>query len=431
MSKEHQMRDYLARINPVIERLIIDLLVDMPENYVEYSVNWFQEKGSRLAKGEDIPSSSNLKTNIQVGESQQEFDFLPAKIPDNYEHPNLDSEEDDEEDHDSVDNHILQQQQKNKGKGMRASVSAEAYGSFNKKGSYVPKVVYKEEEQKKRIEHRLMQAFMFQALDEKEREIVVNAMTEVKFSPGDWIIKQGEDGDNLYVVDQGELDCYKKFSKDAEDTYLKTYMPGEAFGELALLYNAPRAASIKAKTESILFSLDRECFNNIVKESAIKRRERFEATLQKVELLDSMDPYERVHLADGIRDIKHKAGEYVIREVRSTVFFKYYNTFMNQKKGEEGKYFYMIEEGQLKATKTENGHEVQVYEYKEGDYFGELALVKNIPRQANVIAVTDVKLMYLDHDTFKRLLGPIEGILKRNETRYAKYNAENLVNLAQ
>ncbi|EAS02289.2 CAMP-dependent kinase, regulatory protein (macronuclear) [Tetrahymena thermophila SB210] len=414
MSKENQMRDYLARINPVIERLIIDLLVDMPENYVQYSVNWFQEKGSRLAQGEDIPSSSNLKTNIQVGESQQDFDFLPAKIPDNYEHPNLDSEEDDEdEDHDSVEHHIIQQQQKNKGKGMRASVSAEAYGSFNKKGSYVPKVVHKEEEQKKRIEHRLMQAFMFQALDEKEREIVVNAMTEVKFSPGDWIIKQGEDGDNLYVVDQGELDCYKKFSKDAEDTYLKTYMPGEAFGELALLYNAPRAASIKAKTDSILFSLDRECFNNIVKESAIKRRERFEQTLQKVELLDSMDPYERVHLADGIRDIKHKAGEYVIRE------------------GEEGKYFYMIEEGQLKATKTENGHEVQVYEYKEGDYFGELALVKNIPRQANVIATTDVKLMYLDHDTFKRLLGPIEGILKRNETRYAKYNPENIVNLTQ
>jgi len=48
---------------------------------------------------------------------------------------------------------------------------------------------------------------------------------------------------------------------------LKTYKPGEAFGELALLYNAPRAATIKAKTESILFSLDRECFNHIVKGS--------------------------------------------------------------------------------------------------------------------------------------------------------------------
>jgi cAMP-dependent protein kinase regulator len=58
------------------------------------------------------------------------------------------------------------------------------------------------------------------------------------------VIKQGEDGDNLYVVDKGDLDCYKRFSKDAENTYLKTYKPGESFGELALLYNAPRAASI-------------------------------------------------------------------------------------------------------------------------------------------------------------------------------------------
>lgn len=34
--------------------------------------------------------------------------------------------------------------------------------------------------------------------------------------------------------------------------------------------------------------------------------------------------------------------------------------------------------------------------------------------------------MYLDHDTFKRLMGPIEGILKRNEARYAKYNPNNV-----
>lgn len=94
---------------------------------------------------------------------------------------------------------------------------------------------------------------------------------------------------------------------------MKTYKPGEAFGELALLYNAPRAASIKAKSDSILFSLDRECFNHIVKDSASKKRERFEETLKKVELLSEMDPYERIHLADGIKDKKVKAGEYVIR----------------------------------------------------------------------------------------------------------------------
>ena len=51
---------------------------------------------------------------------------------------------------------------------------------------------------------------------------------------------------------------------------IQTYIPGESFGELALLYNAPRAASIKAKTEAVLFALDRATFNNIVKDAAIK-----------------------------------------------------------------------------------------------------------------------------------------------------------------
>lgn len=66
------------------------------------------------------------------------------------------------------------------------------------------------------------------------------------------------------------------------------YQPGEAFGELALLYNAPRAATIIAKSDAILFSLDRDCFNNIVKDAAAKKREAYESLLGKIELLDTM-----------------------------------------------------------------------------------------------------------------------------------------------
>jgi len=63
---------------------------------------------------------------------------------------------------------------------------------------------------------------------------------------------------------------------------------------LALLYNAPRAATIKAKTNATLFSLDRETFNNIVKDAANKKRTYYEEFLSKVELLSDMDPYERL-----------------------------------------------------------------------------------------------------------------------------------------
>lgn len=142
----------------------------------------------------------------------------------------------------------------------------------NKKGDWKPRVIPKSEDAKQRILKRISQAFMFSGLDDKEREIVINAMEEKKFSPGEFVIKQGEEGDVLYVVDGGALDCYKKFPGDQEPRWLKTYQPGESFGELALLYNAPRAASIKAKTDSILWALDRETFNRIVKDAAAKKK---------------------------------------------------------------------------------------------------------------------------------------------------------------
>ena len=83
------------------------------------------------------------------------------------------------------------------------------------------------------------------------------------------MIQQGDKyGQHLFVVDSGELDCFKEFEKSKEPKFLKKYKPGEAFGELALLYNAPRAATITAKTESVLLALDRQTFNHIVKDAA-------------------------------------------------------------------------------------------------------------------------------------------------------------------
>ena len=63
-----------------------------------------------------------------------------------------------------------------------------------------------------------------------------------------------------------------------------------------------------------------------------------------------------------------------------------------------------------------------VKDYKSGEYFGELALITNEPRAAFVIAKTDVKMISMDRKSFKRLLGPITEIFKRNIDNYYSNN---------
>jgi len=63
-----------------------------------------------------------------------------------------------------------------------------------------------------------------------------------------------------------------------------------------------------------------------------------------------------------------------------------------------------------------------VRHYKKGEYFGERALLTNEARAANIIAKSDeLVVVSLERDTFKRVLGPLEEILKRNMDHYEEY----------
>jgi cAMP-dependent protein kinase regulator len=210
-------------------------------------------------------------------------------------------------------------------------------------------------------------------------------MDEKKVNKGDFVIREGEDGDCLYVIEQGSYKCTKVFKGNKEPTYLKTYQPGEAFGELALLYNAPRAATIFADEPGVLYVLDRNTFNHIVKDAAAKKRERYEEFLSKVKILKTMDAYERSKLSDALKNLHFEAGETVILE------------------GDSGDDFYFIEKGNAIATKTVEAGKapIEVMRYESGDYFGERALINNAPRAANVIATTELDVVTIDRHSFK------------------------------
>ena len=303
-----------------------------------------------------------------------------------------------------IDEEMKKRQQKKK-KVYRKGVSAEAYGIYNKKKPFVPRVIPKTNEQKENIREKCKQSFLFNSLEGKELQTIIDSFEEKRYKAGQNVITQGEEGDVLYLVDSGDLDCEKVFKEGDPPTYLKTYHPGESFGELALLYNAPRAATIRAKTDAICWALDRECFNNIVKNAAVKKREKYESTLKKVEILKTMEDYEIGQICDALKIKNFKKGDYIIKQ------------------GDKGNDFYILDEGSAHAEKVfEEGKPAQsVKDYKSGDYFGELALLKGEPRAAYIIADTDCKCISLDRMAFKRLLGPLEDILQRNSESYVKY----------
>ena len=113
---------------------------------------------------------------------------------------------------------------------------------------------------------------MFAALDEQDKDLVIDAMEEVKVPVNDVIVTEGELGECLYVIGSGVLSCSKIFPGKTDPTFLMAYQPGKAFGEIALLYNAPRQETITANEDCLLYKLDRETFNYIVRDKAQLKR---------------------------------------------------------------------------------------------------------------------------------------------------------------
>jgi cAMP-dependent protein kinase regulator len=216
------------------------------------------------------------------------------------------------------------------------------------------------------------------------------------------VITQGDQGDFFYVVERGVFEVYVNSAgalqpgPDGLGTKVATIEPGGSFGELALMYNAPRAATVlSAEASSTLWALDRITFRRILMDSTFQRRRLYESFLDQVPLLQSLTSYERSKIADALETQKYPAGTTIIKE------------------GDAGEAFYLLESGEAQAFKA--GTQNSVKDYSKGDYFGELALLNDAPRAASVISKSDVKVATLGKDGFQRLLGPVESIMRRTK----------------
>lgn len=142
-----------------------------------------------------------------------------------------------------------------------------------------PKVVPKDYKTMAALSKAIGKNVLFAHLDDNERSDIFDAMFLVNCPYGEPIIQQGDEGDNFYVIDQGEVNVY------VNNEMVTTISEGGSFGELALIYGTPRAATVCAKTDVKLWGIDRDSYRRILMGSTIRKRKMYEEFLSRVSIL--------------------------------------------------------------------------------------------------------------------------------------------------
>ncbi|KAJ8380483.1 hypothetical protein SKAU_G00012610 [Synaphobranchus kaupii] len=282
----------------------------------------------------------------------------------------------------------------NRRKGAKAGVSAEptsrTYGSGGlPKFSFEKARVWKDSSTKKLIIDALNKNQFLKRLEPQQIKDMVECMYERSFQKGDYVIKQGEAGNHLFVLADGQLDVFQ------QSKLLTTIAVWTAFGELAILYNCTRTASVRAVSQVKTWALDREVFQNIMRMTAETRHEQYRSFLRSVSLLARLPDDKLNKIVDCLEMASHP---------------------------------------QIKVTQSTEGHEEPqtIKTLQKGDYFGEKALISDDVRSANIIAdENDVECLVIDRETFsqtvgtfselqKYLQGYVNNLARDDEKRHAK-----------
>jgi len=269
--------------------------------------------------------------------------------------------------------------------GRRAVVSRSA------DREYVKVVVPKPDSVTHLIRDAIAANILFKACSSEELTELVQVFAPSEATAGCTIIREGDEGDAFYYMEKGTIDVY------VGDEYKSTLYSGASFGEIALLYNCPRSATLRSRNFCKLWSISRTAFRAIT--SQFKQR-RMEATcefLRKVKIKDKflsdvLSESELNTLALATINESYEAGHTIVRE------------------GDPGDVFYMIESGSVDVYKKEKG-DFPVATLTSGHFFGELALLSTLVRTASCVAKSDVICHILMRDDFNLLLGDLQSLM--------------------
>ncbi|XP_066207899.1 cAMP-dependent protein kinase type II-alpha regulatory subunit isoform X2 [Saccopteryx leptura] len=351
-------------LTELLQGYTVEVLRQQPPDLVDFAVDYFTRLREARAQDHSPPAAPpsgprdlglglGLVADADADSESEEDDDLDVPIPTRYD--------------------------------RRVSVCAETFNPDEEEEDTDPRVIHpKTDEQRCRLQDACKDILLFKNLDQEQLSQVLDAMFERIVKVDEHVIDQGDDGDNFYVIERGTYDIL--VTKDKQTRSVGQYDNRGSFGELALMYNTPRAATIVATSEGSLWGLDRVTFRRIIVKNNAKKRKTFESFIESVPLLKSLEVSERMKIVDVIGEKNYKNGERIIT--------------------------------QTKANKDTGNQEVEIARCHKGQYFGELALVTNKPRAASAYAVGDVKCLVMDVQAFERLLGPCMDIMKRNISHY-------------
>lgn len=238
------------------------------------------------------------------------------------------------------------------------------------------------------IDNSLADNFIFASLSSRERRLLIDGMMLDSIPAGSIIIQQGEVGDFFYVVEEGHV----SFSVDGN--HVGSCSRGASFGELALLYNCPRAATCLANTDCRLWKVDQRTFRHMLANNTANQQKDVHGVLRKVPFLSELEDRNLTKISDALTSVSFPTGERIIN------------------KGDVGEVFYILRDGTVKVHDIGFGDSQYVDQILgPGDWFGERALLTGEPRMANVTATSACSTLCLSRDTFEKTLGPLQGLI--------------------
>ena len=271
----------------------------------------------------------------------------------------------------------------------------------------------------------LEKSSVFESLSHKELEAIVLRLQVTTFIPGEYLMRQGSFGDSLYLIENGKVQITRTSPNDPDtEIKLKVLGSGVLLGEIALLTDGQRTASVYAISKVRCLYMNRETFESLIEEglvqnliqasSALNSEIMEREVLEKVQLFKSLTQEQRTNVLDVMGRRVYKDGDVIIKQ------------------NDKADFFYVIVTGQVRVTVADAGEiggQRQVKMYRSNDYFGDTGLLYGAPRSASCIAVGNVRCLSLHKINFMVLipetilkhldangiLGRIGDVLKENQ----------------